>query len=128
MSIASAYVTASDDYNRTQLRFNNRVYSDSPSRGENLLRCGINTSTYTVFIIIIYYSTNSLSRTTAHTRNCATVQPRNSRRASGARPPNSLLRLRETPYATLLVFPALCPRHDFSVTQNGRVSPITTRG
>ena len=30
--------------------------------GEHLLRCGIDTSTYIVLIIIIYYSTNSLSR------------------------------------------------------------------
>ena len=29
---------------KTQLRFNNRVYSDSPSHGEYLLRCGIDTS------------------------------------------------------------------------------------
>ena len=65
---------ASDDYNKTQLRFNNRVYLDSLSRGEYLLRCGIDTSTYIVFIIIIYYSTHSLSRTTAHLRNRTTTQ------------------------------------------------------
>ena len=89
--------------------------------GEHLLRCGIDTSTYIVFIIIIYYSTNNLSRTTAQLRIRTTVQGLGS-------PPNSLLRLRETPYTTLLVFPALYPRHDFSVTQKGRVSPFTRKG
>ena len=95
--------------------------------GEHLLRCGIDTSTYIVFIIIIcilYYSTNSLSLTIAHPRNRTTAQfPQ----GLGS-PPNSLLRLRETPYTTLLVFPALYPRHDFSVTQKGRVSPPTRKG
>ena len=47
----------------------------------------------------------SLSRTTAHPRIRATAQfPQ----GLGS-PPNSLLRLRETPYTTLTVFPVLSP-------------------
>ena len=52
--------------------------------GEHLLRCGIDTSIYIVFIIINTLQHNKLSRTTAHPRNRASAQPRNTRRASGA--------------------------------------------
>ena len=102
---------SASDTTKKKLRFNNRVYSDSLSHVEHLLRCGIDTSTCIVFIIIIYYSTNSLSRTTAHPRNrTVPAGPRSS--------PNNLLRLRER---------ALYPHHDFSIAQKGWVSPITRK-
>ena len=76
--------------------------------GEHLLRCGIDTCIYIVIIIINTLQSNKLSRTTAHR---VSMQPRNRVTPAGPReppPPPSLLRLRETPYTTLLVFPARC--------------------
>ena len=126
---------------QTTITFNSRVYCDSPSLGEHLLRCGIDTSNiyvftsqynhtkrftcgehllrcgidtsiYIVIIIINTLQSNKLSRTTAHPRIRATAQPRNRATAQHPQglgnPPNNLLRLLETPYTTLLVFPARC--------------------
>ena len=96
---------ASDDYNKTQLRFNNRVYLNSLSHGEHLLRCGIytstdiftslydhtkwytcgkhllrcgiDTSTYIVFIIIIYICTTVQIVSPGQPHIRATAQPHN---------------------------------------------------
>ena len=72
----------------------------------------IHTSIYIVIIIINTLQSNNLSRTTAHPHNCASSHPRNRATPAGPLepppPPSSLLRLRGTPYTTLLVFPARC--------------------
>ena len=92
--------------------------------GEHLLRCGIDTSIYIVIIIINTLQSNKLSRTTAHLRNRATGQHP---QGLGS-PPNILHRLRETPYTTCSLPCSVSIRYGFSVTQNGRVSPIRGRG
>ena len=132
-----------------KLRFNKRVYSDSPSRGEHLLRCGIDTSNRYIYITMQSHQTFYMWRAPPEMRhwyqrihsnhyhnilqykqslpnNRASAQPRSTlshftivyqslpkNRATAqclqgpGSPPNSLLRLRETPYTTLIVFPAL---------------------
>ena len=80
--------------------------------GEYLLRCGIDTSIYIYIYIYIYHSTIRLSRTTAH--------PRNTLRASSGfgKPPTRLA------WSSLFYR----ERYGLSVTQKGRVSPITRKG
>ena len=88
--------------------------------GEHLLRCGIDTSIYIVIIIINTLQSNNLSRTTVHLRNRAPPQ--------GLGNPPKSHRLRETPYTTSSLPCSVATRYGFSVTQNGRVSPIRGRG
>ena len=99
--------------------------------GEHLLS-GIDSSIYIVIIIIHTLQSNNLSRTAAHRCNCASTQPCNRATAHHPQglgsPPSSLHRLRETPYTTSSLPCSVATRYGFSVTQNGRVSPIRGRG
>ena len=110
------------------ITFNNRVYSGSQSHGEHLLRSGINIHNH---ITIRSHPTVHMWRIPPEMRHwyqqyifnhdhyyttVQTVSPEQPRIRATAQfpqglgsPPSSLLRLRETPYTTLLVFPALYP-------------------
>ena len=59
-------------------------------------------------MIILHYSTNSLSRTIVYSCIRATAQPRSPHMASGA-PRIAFSGFGKPPYTTLLVFPALYP-------------------
>ena len=110
------------------ITFNSRVYYDSPSPGEHLLRCGIDTSntyvhhhtTHQAVITCGEYLLRCGIDTSIyilHYNQFTIVQfdsPEQPRIRATAhhpqglgRPLNSLLRLRENPYTTRLVFPVL---------------------
>ena len=92
--IPAIYYVFTSPYNHTK-RFTCR---------EHFLRCGIDTSISIVIIIINTLQSNTLSRTTAHPRNHASAQPRNTCRASGA--PRIAFADFGKPPTRLLVFPA----------------------
>ena len=101
--------------------------------GEHLLRCGINTSNIYLIMIITTLQYKQVSPEQPHIRK--TTPPRSPHRASGAPPPPPRIAFRiafpgfgkpptRLNYCSLLYI----QRHGFSVTQQGRVFPITRKG
>ena len=85
--------------------------------GEHLLRCGIDTSIIHSFHYDQYTTVQIVSP----------EQPRNTRRASGA-PRIAFSGFRKPLHDSTNLPYSMAKRHGFSVTQKGRVSPITRKG